>query len=133
MKNKLSAANLALGLFLGASTLLTQTGCLLAAAAGAGAGGVGYVKGDMETYTNANLAGTVAACDKAMQRLGYTKIKEEGDAAKKTITGRTSQDTKITLVITQVGTATSKLSIRFGVFGDEALSQSLYNEIKKAL
>lgn len=115
------------------SLVLTQTGCVAVAAAGVAAGGVGYAKGDLESYLNASVTKTVEACNAALARLKYPKIKEEADAMKATITARTADDTKITIKIKQATDKMSEISIRFGVFGDQQLSQVLMTEIRKGI
>ena len=115
------------------SVLVTQTGCVAVAAAGAAAGGVGYVRGDLEGYVNASVAKTVAACNSALVRAKYPKIKEHADAASATIIARTAADTRVTIRLKQVTETTTKISIRFGVFGDQQLSQVLMSDIRKGI
>lgn len=120
-------------LLVAGSFVLTQTGCVAVAAAGAAAGGVGYAKGDLEGYLNASVAKSVEASNAALARLKYAKIKEEADATKATITARTADDTKITIKIKQATDKMVEISIRFGVFGDQQFSQVLMNEIRKGI
>lgn len=120
-------------LLLGGLLLATQTGCVAVAAAGAAAGGIGYAKGDLEGYVNAPLSRSVAACNAALTRLKYSKIKEESDAMEATIIARTGDDTKITIKMKQLADKTTEISVRYGVFGDQPMSQVLMTEIRKGI
>ena len=121
------------GVLLAGSLVLTQTGCVAVAAAGAAAGGVGYANGDLEGYINSSLAKVVASGNNALTRLKYIKIKEETDLNSATITARTDSDTRITIKMNQVTETTCEVSIRFGFFGDQQLSQVLITEIRKGI
>ena len=120
--------------FLAAALLvLTQTGCVAVAAAGAAAGGVAYVSGNLEGYVNASVARTLLSSNLALARMKYLKIKEEADGFSATLTARTGEDTKITIHLNQITETTTEISIRFGVFGDQQLSQVLMTEIRRGI
>ncbi len=113
--------------------LVTQTGCVAVVAAGAAAGGVGYVRGDLEGYVNAPLTKALAACNAALVRAKYPKINEDASATSATVIARTVDDTKVTIRLKQVTESTTEISIRFGVFGDQQLSQVLMTDIRKGI
>jgi hypothetical protein len=113
--------------------IVTQAGCAAMAAAGAAVGGVGYVNGDLEGYINSSVPKIVASSNAALLRLKHIKVKEEVDATTATITARTTDDTKITIRLKQATDTTTEISVRFGVFGDQQLSQVLMTEIRKGI
>ena len=49
------------------------------------------------------------------------------------VTGRTALDKEVVITIKRQTESTSSLSIRVGAFGDEALSQKIYEKIKARL
>ncbi len=125
--------SLAFSLLFAGSLLVTQTGCVAVVAAGAAAGGVGYVRGDLEGYVNAPVSKVLAASNAALVRAKYPKINEDADATSATIIARTADDTKVTIRLKQVTETTTEISIRFGVFGDQQLSQVLMTDIRKGI
>ena len=108
-------------------------GCAVILAGSAGAGTVAYIKGELQTNLEAPLKKSIAATRSAVENLKFIKISEEVDKLTGEIIARTSQDNKITIRLNKVTENTTKISIRVGMFGDQTLSYSLLEEIKKEL
>ncbi len=109
------------------------SGCAVILAGGAGAGTVAYIKGELQTNLEASLEKSIEATRSAVENLKFIKISEEADKLTGEIIARTSQDEKITIQLNKVTENTTKISIRVGMFGDQSLSHSLLEEIKKEL
>lgn len=111
---------------------LSISGCA-AALVGAGAAGVGYVRGDLRATVDKNIAAVYDASLKAMDELELNIISKEKTALDAKIITRTSQDKKIQIILKRTEADTTKLSIRIGMFGDETQSRTIYDQIKKNL
>ncbi|MCC7146756.1 MAG: DUF3568 family protein [Phycisphaeraceae bacterium] len=126
-----SLKHLAVGLL--AASVLTLSGCLAVAAAGGAAGGVAYVMGDLEAVVEATPQKTIKAAELAADDLKLLRIASEASDLEGKLTLRTSSDKKITVTVKKETDAASKLSIRVGIFGDEAMSRALYDKIRAHL
>src|SRR5688500_13586113 len=115
-----------LGLF-----MASQTGCLLIAA-GAGAGtGVAYVKGDTDAVIDGDTKNVTAASEKAMKDMELFLISTVSTGFDVRVNGRTACDTKVVVVVKHYGENLSKVSVRVGNFGDEALQTALLDKIRE--
>jgi len=112
--------------------MVLQSGCV-AAAVGAGAGAVAYIRGDLEATVESPLNVTNRAAGRAISQLEFAKISEKKDALTSNITARTAQDKKVEIILTKVSDTVTKVKIRVGVFGDEAVSMVILDKIKGAL
>lgn len=132
---KMQPANLmgsilaALALFI---TVALQTGCV-AVAVGAGAGAVAYIRGDLEATLEARLDDTNRAADRAIAQLEFAKISNRKDALSANVTARTAQDKKVQVEMTKISQRVTKVKIRIGVFGDEAVSLAILDKIRANL
>ena len=113
--------------------MLSQSGCLLAAAAAGTGAGVMYVKGKTEAVLDADPRAIAAATDKTMRDMGISVISNESSSVDANIVGRTARDTKLEVTAKAVTDRTSKVFIRAGVWGDEVLQQKLLDGIKSNL
>lgn len=109
-----------------------QSGCV-AAAVGAGAGAVAYIRGDLEATFDASLNATVKASDRAINQLEFAKVSEKKDALSANLIARTAQDKKVEIDLIKVGDKVTTVKIRVGVFGDEAVSMAILEKIKQSL
>jgi hypothetical protein len=116
---------------LGAS-LFTQSGCVLAAA-GAGAGAVAYVRGELEANIDADYDRVVEATRSAVADLEFARVSENKDALKAVMISRTAMDKKVEITVANSGKKLTNIKIRVGVFGDEQLSMSVLDKIKSRL
>ena len=120
---------------LGASLLFVfpaLSGCL-AVAAGAGAGVVAYVRGDLETTLANDYNPVVDATRKAIKDLEFVKVSDNKDAFRAEIIARTALDKKVEISLTNAGKNLTNIKIRVGVFGDEQLSLAILEKIKAGL
>jgi hypothetical protein len=107
------------------------SGCVLAAAAvvgGAAAGTYLYVKGEMIQEYNGTVARAWNASLRTCERLQYEAPR--GDAPDNyggTLYSRRPADgAKITIKIAAKGPSRTQVGVRFGEFGDEALSKEFH-------
>jgi len=116
--------------------VVTLTGCaalLVAAGVGAGAAGVAYVKGDLESELNANPDEVARAAEQAFEDLGIRKISSGSSTLDAEVVGRTGLDDKVLVKVESQGEGRSKMRIRIGVFGDEMKSRRIHDAIIKRL
>lgn len=111
---------------------LFQSGCVVAAV-GAGAGAVAYIRGELEATLDRSLNDSVKASDRAIKQLEFAKVSEKKDALTANLVARTAQDKKIEIDLAKVGDTVTKVKIRVGVFGDEAVSMAILEKIKQNL
>jgi hypothetical protein len=114
------------------ATVLIQ-GCLVAAVGLGAAGTIAYVRGDLEAVESQKLDILYNATLKALDELELKVTTKSKDALSAMIVARDSQDKKITIKLKAVAEEATKLSIRVGVFGSEAKSRLLYQEIHEKL
>jgi hypothetical protein len=122
-----------------AAIALANGGCLAlaigGAAGGAAAGYALYQRGEWYRDYPANLDNTDAALKAALAELGLFVINEKREDDVITIDSRTGDDVKIRIQLKSVVSsipadgATTHVSIRIGVFGDEALSTRIHEQV----
>jgi hypothetical protein len=110
------------------STALFIQGCVVVAA-GAGAGTIAYVRGDLEVVESKDLDTVYNATEEAMDELELNVTQKTKDAMSAEIVARDAQDKKITVKLVATAEETTKVSIRVGIFGDEAKSRLIYQKI----
>src|ERR1700712_798581 len=108
------------------------SGCL-AVAAGAGAGVVAYVRGDLQTTLASDYNSVVDGTRNAITGLEFVKVSDNKDAFRAEIIARTALDKKIEISLTNAGKNLTNIKIRVGVFGDEQLSLAILEKIKAGL
>jgi hypothetical protein len=108
-------------------------GCLLIAVGAGAAGTVAYVKGELETTLSAGMDKSYDATLAALDQLKIVVIQKQKDALTAEVIARTSTDDKVTIKLTRVDDKLTKLSIRIGIFGDQAQSSAIYERIKQNL
>src|SRR6185503_16900113 len=112
--------------------LCTQSGCLVAAA-GAAAGTVAYVKGDLGAIVDGNVEQTFAAAKAAVEELQMPILAAYSSGQEGHVEARHGTDNKVTVNITGQTEKASKGSIRVGTFGKETVSQQVLEKIKANL
>jgi len=113
--------------------LVSQSGCLVAAAAGAAGGTVAYMKGDVEAVVEGNVEQTFNATKAAMDELKLPLMATWANAMEAHVEARVGTDNKATVNINGQSEKLSKVSIRVGTFGDQGLSQAILEKIKANL
>ncbi|MBT8490040.1 MAG: DUF3568 domain-containing protein [Deltaproteobacteria bacterium] len=101
--------------------------------AGAGAGTVAYVKGELKTKLNHSTTRTYQATLKALNELKLPILERQDDAIVATIKSRFADEKNITVKIKSVTDTTCEIRIRVGEFGDQTRSQKILDTIKKHL
>lgn len=115
------------------ATAAGTAGCA-AVAAGAGAGvAVAYVRGDLDTTISTGLDKALRASNRAIEQLKFAKISERADAIQATMIARNSADKRIELHLEKLADDATKLKIRVGTFGDDALQVAILDRIKANL
>ena len=113
--------------------VMVASGCLaVAAVAGTGLG-VAYAKGDLESVVDATPQEVFAAAKAALGDMDIRVLATDWDDHEGAVNARTAQDKKIIIKVAKHTETTSTLSIRIGTFGDEAMSQTIYEKIKARL
>lgn len=115
-----------------ALAVVFQSGCVVAAV-GAGAGAVAYIRGELEATLDSSLNVAVKATNRAIGQLEFAKVSEKKDALSANLIARTAQDKKVEIDLIKVGDKVTKVKIRVGVFGDEAVSMAILEKIKQGL
>lgn len=115
-----------------AGVILLQSGCVVVAA-GAGAGTVAWVRGELKTTVNNDLKDVVKASTKAVEDLKFALVSSKQDVLTGEVIARTIDDKKIEIIAKSESTGVTTIHIRVGVFGDQRISQLVLEEIKKNL
>jgi hypothetical protein len=117
---------------LAAGILIALPGCI-AVAAGAGAGVVAYVRGDLQTSVPSEYPKVVEAARRALKDLEFVLVSDNKDALKAVLVARTALDKKVEVTLTNSGKKLTDIKIRVGIFGDEQLSLSILEKLKSGL
>jgi len=118
---------------LGLAALTFLNGCVAVVAAGAAGAGVAWVRGTLETNLEANLDRCYAAGRQAIRELEFASVSERKSGVDAVLVARTALDKRVEIVLKRVGDKSTQVSIRVGVFGDEAVSLALLERMKKNL
>ncbi len=116
-----------------AATVALHSGCIAVAAGAAGAGAVAYIRGELDASLGNSYESVVSATGRALNQLEFATIGTRKDALSANLTARTARDKKIEIEVTRVGNELTRVQIRIGVFGDEAMSLTILEKIKANL
>ena len=132
---RLSIKPLRLAATLGLVSLipLTQTGCLLVAAAAGTGATVAYMRGDTEATLDSTPDKVTAASKAALEDLKIVIVSSNASGLDGDVVGRTAGDDKVHIVVKAQGERTSSISIRIGTFGDQAVSNRILVKITEKL
>ena len=108
-------------------------GCATSEEQAAAAGKAKYSMGNFESVEQASIDKVYAAGLKAMEELKLPVIQKDVDSMSGKIAGRDVADKKIIITLSATPDKMTKLSIKVGMFGDEAKSRLIYEQIKKQL
>lgn len=122
-----------LAVTLAAMPIAWTAGCLAVAAGAAGAGTVAWVRGELDASVSYNLDTVDRATNRAGEQLRFAKISESADALSRIVTFRTAEDKKIEVKLTRTTDTVTRIRIRVGVFGDEAISRLMLEKIQANL
>ncbi|MEZ4334826.1 MAG: DUF3568 family protein [Myxococcota bacterium] len=117
-----------LGLLVGA------TGCFgLLLVGGAGTSAIAFATGELRSTEKTPLTELDAACASAVDVLGYDEVETERNADRIRWRARTASGEPVTIRLVAKGPESTEVRIRIGVFGDEAKSRLVLEEIHQAL
>jgi hypothetical protein len=118
---------------LGAALVFCASGCVAVVAAGAAGAGVAWVRGALETNLETDLDRAYRASQEAVRELEFAPISERKSGVDAALVARTALDKRIEVIMKRVGDKSTHVSIRVGLFGDEALSLAILDRIKQNL
>jgi hypothetical protein len=120
-----------MALALGAVAL--TSGCVAVVAAGAGAGAVAYVRGELHSQIGHDYERVCSAASRAVGQLEFHMISQQKDALIDVITARTGEDKKVVIRVKSEGPNVTSVSIRVGLVGNEDTSRAILNQITRNL
>jgi hypothetical protein len=135
---RIAAAALAVGVF---AAGCNRTGLLIGAATVATAGAAGgyfYAKGDLEGDLDKDLDKVYGAASRSVIEEGFNVERQELTDINAVVEARgmdrsDQKEKKITVKLRRAESGATHVSIRVGVFGDEALSRRIMQGIEKRL
>lgn len=111
---------------------LSGGGCLaLAVGAAAGAGTVAYVKGELQVVEDIPLDRAWTAAQATIEELQFNKTAERKDALQGRITAERADGSNVTIRLDSRNETQTRIRIRVGTFGDEAVSRTILDGIKR--
>lgn len=125
-----------LAVLAGALVALSSSGCallLVGAGAAAGAGTVAYLQGELKTNQDAPLDKVLKAADATLKEMKLTVLERTEGVERAKLTARVEGDKRVEITLTRLTPKATAISIRVGVFGDEALSRQILEKILKRL
>ncbi len=122
-----------LELLVSALLLLTLTGCPYVVAGGAAATGVLYYKGELRAQLEAPPDDVMAATQKAFDYFKWSTVEVKASRTDGIAKAKTAADKEVSVSVEAQMSRVSVIAIRVGVFGDETVSQLLFEKIKENL
>jgi hypothetical protein len=114
--------------------IATAGGCgALLLVGGAGTSAIAFATGELRATQEATLEKVDAACVEAIDRLGYEDVTTERSTDQIRFRGQTVGGEPVDIRLRADGLETTELRIRIGVFGDEAASRLVLEEIQQSL
>jgi hypothetical protein len=105
---------------------------LLAAGAGTGAT-VAYVRGDTETVLQANTKDVTRAAELAAKDMELTVVSADASTLDGKVVARTARDVKVIVVAKAESDQASRVTVRVGNFGDNAMQGAMLEKIRDHL
>ncbi|MFP4473013.1 MAG: DUF3568 family protein [Candidatus Omnitrophota bacterium] len=116
------------------SAAVLSSGCVpLVVGAAAGTGTYIWVKGNLEREMSVSVAELYRAARSALHDLGYSVEQDEEAHDEARLTGRTPAGTRVKIVMQGLTEHTSRVVIRYGIWGSEYMSQVILNAVIKNL
>ena len=110
------------------------TGCgALLLVGGAGTSAIAYTAGELKSNEEYSLNDLDDACRIAVNTLGYDKVETTYEKDKVRWQARTVSGDPVDIHLAAKGTNRTELRIRIGVFGDEARSRLVLEQIHQSL
>lgn len=113
--------------------LIPSTGCFgLLLVGGAGTSAIAFATGELRSTEPKALHTLDAACASAVDVLGYDEVETEREADRIRWRARTAAGEPVDIRLLAKGPESTELRIRVGVFGDEAKSRLVLEQIHQA-
>lgn len=109
------------------------SGCVAVAAGAAGAAGYAWYRGEFEGSLDGSPKQCAAAAKEALEDLDMKMIKVDATEIDGKVTARSALDKEVVVTIKRKTEQTSTVAIRIGTFGDEVLSQNIFEKMKRNL
>ncbi len=94
---------------------------------------IAYVRGDLDATLSVPLESALRATNRAVTQLEFSKVSERKDFLLAIVVARNAADKKIEIRLERDADSTTKMKIRVGAFGDEALALATYTKISANL
>ena len=94
---------------------------------------IAYVRGDLDATLSVPLESALRAANRAVAQLEFVKESERKDALQAIVISRNAADKKVEIRLERADDGATKLKIRVGAFGDEALAVATYTKISANL
>lgn len=121
------------GVLAGAALAAGCAPLLLGAGAAAGAGAYAYVRGELQSAEEAPLGRAHAAAEGAMEDLQFAITESRLDGATAEVAAITSDDRKVRVKLERASGEVTRVAIRVGLFGDQALSLLVLQKMRDRL
>lgn len=113
---------------------LASTGCFgLLLVGGAGTSAIAFATGELRSTEPTALHALDAACATAVDVLGYDEVETDREADRIRWRARTASGDPVDIRLLAKGPESTTLRIRVGVFGDEAKSRLVLEQIHQSL
>jgi len=118
----------------GGALVALLAGCpALLLVGGAGTSAIAFATGELRTTEKTPLVALDAACASAVDVLGYEEVTTERDEDRIRWRARTAAGDPVDIRLLAKDPEKTELRIRIGVFGDEAKSRLVLEQIHQAL
>ena len=94
---------------------------------------IAYVRGDLDATLSVPLESALRATNRAVTQLEFSNVSERKDFLLAIVVARNAADKKIEIRLERDADSTTKMKIRVGAFGDEALALATYTKISANL
>ena len=105
-------------------------GCIIIINDSGGEGSARYMGGKLQATLEISLPAMIEGVKSTGSKLKFTTVSEKTDALSAAIVLQTALDKKIKIKLTKITDTTTKIEIRVGIVGDQALSYKVFEEIK---
>ncbi len=110
------------------------TGCgLFLLVGGAGTSAIAFATGELRSMEASSLAAVDAACESAINTLGYDEIEKTSQPGNIRWKAVTASRDPVDIHLVEKKPEQTELRIRIGVFGDEARSRLVLEQIHQSL
>jgi hypothetical protein len=116
-----------------ALALTALPGCVVAVGVGVGTLGLAYIQGEHQVDVSAGPAKTIQAVSQTVVDHGFILISSRSDELGGEVIARTKTDAKVRVTAQRLASGHSRLWVRIGVLGNEALSDELLTAIRERL